>query len=47
MLLARGGAGDAERAEALLTQARVIAEGIQMGGVLADVADLEAQRAGA
>jgi hypothetical protein len=47
MLLARGASGDAERARDLLTQARVIAEGIQMGGVLADVDELERQRADA
>jgi hypothetical protein len=45
MLLARGASGDADRAQALLTQARLIAEGIQMGGVLTDVAELEQQRA--
>jgi hypothetical protein len=45
MLLSRGAPGDAERAQALLTQARVIAEGIQMGGVQTDVAELEQPRA--
>jgi tetratricopeptide (TPR) repeat protein len=45
MLLSRGAAGDHERAQALLTQARSIAERIGQGGVLADVVGLAAQRA--
>jgi hypothetical protein len=45
MLLARGDAGDAERAHALLTQARSIAERIGQSGVLADVVGLVEQRA--
>jgi hypothetical protein len=40
MLLARGTSGDAERAHALLTQARSIAERIGQSAVLADVAGL-------
>ena len=45
MLLSRGAAGDHERAQALLTQARSIAERIGQGGVLADVAGLAEQPA--
>jgi len=45
MLLARADAGDAERAHALLTQARSIAERIGQSGVLADVVGLVEQRA--
>jgi hypothetical protein len=45
MLLSRGAAGDHERAQALLTQARSIAERIGQGGVLADVVGLAEQRA--
>ena len=45
MLLARGDAGDPERAHALLTQARSIAERIGQSGVLADVVGLVEQRA--
>lgn len=45
MLLTRGAAGDHERAQALLTQARSIAERIGQGGVLADVVGLAEQRA--
>ena len=45
MLLSRGAAGDQERAQALLTQARSIAERIGQGGVLADVVGLAEQRA--
>jgi hypothetical protein len=45
MLLSRGAAGDHERAQALLTQARTIAERIGQGGVLADVVDLAEERA--
>jgi class 3 adenylate cyclase/tetratricopeptide (TPR) repeat protein len=40
MLLSRGAPGDTERARALLTQARAIAERIGQGGVVADVAGL-------
>jgi hypothetical protein len=42
---ARGDAGDAERAHALLTQARSIAERIGQSAVLADVVGLIEQRA--
>ena len=45
MLIARGSAGDAERAHALLTRARSIAERIGQSAVLADVAGLTEQRA--
>ena len=45
MLLARGAAGDAERAHALLTQARSIAGRIGQSAVLADVVGLTEQRA--
>ena len=45
MLLARGDTGDAERARALLTQARSIAERIGQSAVLADVVGLTEQRA--
>jgi hypothetical protein len=45
MLLSRGGPGDHERAQALLTEARSIAERIGQGGVFADVVGLAAQRA--
>jgi hypothetical protein len=45
MLLSRAAAGDHERAQTLLTQARAIAERIGQGGVLADVVGLAAQRA--
>jgi hypothetical protein len=47
MLQSRGAAGDAERAQTLLVQARSIAERIGQGGVLADAANLTALRAGA
>ena len=47
MLLSRRAAGDAERAQGLLMQARTIAERIGQGGVQADAADLSEQRAGA
>ncbi len=40
MLLARGDAGDVERARTLLAQARAIAERVGQGGVVADVAGL-------
>ena len=45
MLLARGAAGDAERAHTLLAQGRSIAERIGQRGVLADVVGLVEQRA--
>ena len=45
MLLARGAAGDAERAQTLLAQERSIAERIGQRGVLADVVGLVEQRA--
>ena len=45
MLLARGAAGDAERAQTLLAQGRSIAERIGQRGVLADVVGLVEQRA--
>jgi hypothetical protein len=45
MLLSRGAAGDHERAQGLLAQARSIAERIGQGGVLADVVDLVEQPA--
>jgi hypothetical protein len=41
MLFARGGAGDEERAQALLMQARSIAERIGQGGVVAEVVEIE------
>jgi hypothetical protein len=47
MLPSRGAAGDAERAQILLVEARSIAERIGQGGVLADAANLSGLRAGA
>jgi hypothetical protein len=41
MLLARGGAGDEGRAQALLMQARSIAERIGQGGVVAEIVEIE------
>jgi hypothetical protein len=41
MLLARGDGDDGERAQALLMQARSIAERIGQGGVVAEVVDLD------